>query len=271
MKRVTIILLAVFFAFQINAQEVPAPPFYIPKHRKTQRNDDPTLVRRHWPVWRYVQGADQDQKDAEDAYVATLTGFKVLKSYKAFWWARNCHDFAWGPFMSCLGCDPTTATETAADPDHAGQQKEAWWMNDPRPNWKDLSMEVKVVSVTGPKQQGQDEYLFTQAELDGLENLYYDSFLFERIGLPVCNLDDLDAIPGHTAVLVDYVAAPQAGLAYGIYHSKWGFGGLYKHRWGVGYISPAYDNETTSLRLFAPKLGWGSAPPYDIWHTAWGE
>src|SRR6266498_30685 len=48
-------------------------------------------------------------------------------SVTKFKYIRNCHDYAWSPFMSCM-CLPK--------PD--GPQKECWWMNYPSVNWLEV-------------------------------------------------------------------------------------------------------------------------------------
>jgi len=226
-------------------------------YRTTRRNSN-VLVTRQRPPWWGNQAAMKALKDFEDQRAGTLKDMVVVKSVLDFQWDRNCHDFAWAPYMSCK-CGT------------AGGQPEAWWMNDPSANWVDQSMEQKVVSVVGAGQGGEIEYQFNRWELDALPDLYYDDLFFELIDLPVCPLDNLSQVPVHSAVLIEWHDSTNDGLAYGVYLSKWGHNGLYRHRWGIGYCSQLYEKAASSLRIFAPKLGWSGCPPYPVYHTPWGS
>ncbi len=170
-------------------------------------------------------------------------------------YARNCHDYAFGPYMSCCP---------------GGQfisQKEAWDLQDPRWNWADGSMVNVVASVFAPQAVGED-YTFYTADLSPLPSLYYDVTV-QMVPLPTCPMDTLDQNPVHSAILINWFTLPGTMSDYsaGIFISKWGDWGIYQHRWGPAFLPDIYCN-TSTLRIFAPRPGW--QPPYFVFHTPWG-
>lgn len=156
----------------------------------------------------------------------------------------------------------------AKGPAPLGDQKEAWWMNDPRMNWNDQSLVSTVTSVS----KGMDEaldYVFVRSQLDSLAQKYQDPF-GDTIWLPACDLDDLRQNPTHTALLVSWFKPDDIldpTYCVGVYQSKWGFLGIFRHRWASCYCPYA---DTTSLQIFAPGNGWGNAPPYLIYPDPFG-
>jgi hypothetical protein len=198
-----------------------------------------------------------DLLDSEEAAQAAYPEAVLLFSEAEFEFIRNCHDYAWGPYMTCM-CSP-------APP---GDQKECWWMNDPSANWSDDSMWDAAVSVYRAE-DGTMEYLFNTSDLDWLPWAYYDETGY-MIPLPTCDLSTLNDQPAHSALLVDWVN-PMESISYygGIFESKWGFLGLFQHRWGLGYCPDSYCQANT-LRVFAPDQGWGYAPPYLIYADPFG-
>lgn len=179
----------------------------------------------------------------------TYTAILLVSTYD-YQFKRNCHDFAWAPFMMCM-CNT------------APPQKEAWWMPNPALNWLDGSMVNVATSAPLPAAGG--EYSFTTATIQGLWSWYTNPF-GDYILLPVSNLNAVNdtEVPEHSAVLFDIIPAATAGSSYGIYVSKWGNNGLYKHRWGTGFAPPEYMTKST-LRIFAPN--WNG--PYWITHPHW--
>lgn len=202
---------------------------------------------------------EQEEKDHKIIYPEAI----LLVSGKDYQFARNCHDYAFAPFMSCL-CST------------AGPQKEAWWM-EPKTypvqsvsvnrNWLDTSMEEVVTSYRGVIDPG-DEYLFTTADLQDLPSRYQDNLEFKYLPLPACPVEDPASFmpPAHSAILVSWFDVG-GGYSAGLYKSKWGIDGIYLHRWGEGYCPPIYY-QSSQLRVFAPKAPWSS--PFGIFHTPWG-
>jgi hypothetical protein len=152
-------------------------------------------------------------------------------------------------------------------------QPEAWWMRDPRPNWLGANSGlIEVVSSVNKGSGNVKDYIFDVAQLDPLPNNYYDDW-YMPILLPVCPLDNLNSIPSHAAVLEDWFTPPglAADKAVGIFVSKWGHSGLYRHRWGSGKCPPGYC-DTARLIIFAPAGYLVSPPwlpPYLVYHTPW--
>lgn len=198
--------------------------------------------------YKGVHILDAEAQSLIDFPEATL----LLSSYQ-YIYERNCHDYAWGPWMSL-------PSETSLGP---GVQVQAWWMNNPSENWLDGSMTNVVTSYMkgwGPADgvvSGITDYLFDTSDLDWLPEMYYTWPFAEFVGLPTCPLDDFAQNPSHTAVLTDWFSPEETqGTMYaGIYQSKWGEQGIFQHRWGWGYCPPDYCN-TASLRIFAPNYAW---------------
>src|SRR5438132_6747005 len=87
------------------------------------------------PVWRdqnppsktfwqdeHLPGTAPDMarlRDSDRTAQETFGAF-LLHSSSEFEFIRNCHDYAFGPYMSCM-CSPPPE----------GDQKECWWMDDP--------------------------------------------------------------------------------------------------------------------------------------------
>ncbi len=114
-----------------------------------------------------------------------------------------------------------------------------------------------------------DPFMFNTEDLNWIPFLYYD-ILVQMIPLPTCPLDSPTEIPVHSAILVDWFTPLGVPTEYsvGIFISKWGDLGIFRHRWGEGYTPPEY-NLKTQLRIFAPKQPqWPS--PYYVFHTPWG-
>lgn len=185
-----------------------------------------------------------DQK-AQKTYTCTL-----LISSADYQFMRNCHDFAWAPFMMCM-CTTTPP------------QQEAWWMNNPAQNWIDGSMGNVATSAALPA--GGGEYTFTTATIQNLWSFYTNPF-GDYILLPVSDLNAVNntEVPAHSAVLFGITPASTPGSSHGIYVSKWGNTGLYKHRWGTGLVPPGYLTKST-LQIFAPN--WSG--PFWITHPHW--
>ncbi len=195
---------------------------------------------------------------------------RLLVSAVDYMYLRNCHDYAWAPFMSCMCIGP---------------QPEAWWMNDPRANWLDGSMVQRATGVKMVREYWDVwrrdevrgyEYAFRPDEIDPLQFLYYNP-LGELIPLPVTNVGDVGAITSGHSTLLDGVTTSVLAIDENNqlvtfylcrFRSKWGALGIWRHRWGTPFCPPLYCASGT-VRLFAPGAGWGSAPPYFVYPTAW--
>ncbi len=126
---------------------------------------------------------------------AILFHATVVHSIAEFQFMRNCHDYAWSPYMSSMWDQGTE-----------GDQKECWFMWDnrseqPEPftrNWSDGSVTNKVTSRAFDPVL-DNEYVFSNSDVQQL-NDYIDEEWFP-IPFPVCPLDSLDAVPAHSAVV----------------------------------------------------------------------
>jgi hypothetical protein len=199
---------------------------------------------------------------------------RLLVSAADFIYRRNCHDYAWGPYMSCM-CSYWPAPQT-----------EAWWMNDPRANWLDSSLvgraaAVKIAMDTAQNWRRDDargyEYAFSGTVIDSLRAYYIDP-LAQPIPLPTSDvINTTGDYPSHSALMIgvadtrlvlDTNGVPQTGYLC-MFQSKWGQQGLWQHRWGTPFCPPLYCQKP-SIQVFAPGTGWGDAPPYLIYPSPWG-
>lgn len=193
-------------------------------------------------------------KMAENVH-ARIYHARVVVSVTQFEFVRNCHDYAWSPYMTTLWQRTT------------GNQKECWWMDDPRANWQDGSVQ-NLVTSRNIIQNFDKDYLFQTSDLDNIKYTYYNEFgpcgrAYEiDFPFPVCPLDNLNEIPAHTALLVAYTPTDtDPSYSYGTYRSKWGLLGIFEHRWGWGKVPYNYMR-TDVLRIFVPYQGnWGYDPP----------
>ncbi len=240
--------------------------------------------------WNIVEG--QDIKYYQD--------IGLCYSSCQFKYMRNCHDFAWAPYM----------LDTLNSPQYYYDQDEAWWMDEgtncadymtnPNLNWDDQSMKSLITSMAKDDSinAGYADYLFKLSDLEGLRGTYVNDeetgfqvgqFLFPTdlvnwiqpiIPLPTCDLDTIGpcTFPQHSALLVGWIPVPYYDssnnqYAAGVYVSKWGNSGLYFHRWGPFLINKSYC-DTQHLQIFVPDLGWGifngeGSGGYNIVVTAW--
>lgn len=154
--------------------------------------------------------------DAEQTF-PVLYSLTIIHSITEYIYTRNCFDYAWAPYMSCM-CNIS------------GPQNEAWWMDVPNANWNDGSI---VSAVTSVGRVSGGEYYFRTADLENLRVAYQDVF-GNQLELPVCDLNNLSATPQHSTYLVNWFTPVPLSPDYsvGIYNSKWGRWGLYQHRWG---------------------------------------
>jgi len=240
------------------------------------------------PVQRYAFTKDWMKRAALDevVFAKTYPEATLLVSYQDFNLfgpsphTRNCHDYAWAPFM-------TDDFENTV----AGSQREAWWMCDPSPNWLGPGTPPLKVVATSSAYIGWDddvhtqiditnsgsimEYLFDTTQLDNLEDTYYDELAY-FIGLPTCPIDDIHSgiVPLHSAVLVAWFTPPTVDPKYvaGIFESKWGLGGIWQHRYGCGYLPDVQYVSAFHLQVFAPSgVDWPyQSPPYIISYSPWG-
>jgi hypothetical protein len=257
MNRFTIVLSCIAFSFAGQLAFAQMLGVRITKHNTSvlvSRSPSAGILNAQgtplmsWLAW---------ERQVELNFAATFPEAELLVPAVQFIFKRNCHDYAWGPFMSCM-C--TTG----------GEQREAWWMNEPGANWSDGSMVDGVLSVQGGLGEPTADYLFNSTDLLSLNS--YTDVLNNRIGLPVCPLASLNDVPVHSAVLVGWFEPDPVGLpdlSAGIYVSKWGEFGLYRHRWGIGYVPDGFL-DATLLRVFVPNPPWPFCPPYDIVHSPWG-
>ena len=96
---------------------------------------------------------------------------------------RNCHDYAWQPYMTDDFYSEGYVTQT-----------EAWWTEDPTRNFTDGSMRFWCVS------QGvyDGEYYFLKSDLDALKQQYQDVF-GNLLQVPVCyNPGFFGFVPDHS-------------------------------------------------------------------------
>lgn len=265
MKKVSLIvsLSIVYSSAALLAQTYP-----LPGNRTTHKGNNVAVFRDHNPPslagWQQAGGIgtppDLAQMKVEEFNCVWVYHAQIYVSLASYQFIRNCHDYAWSPFMSCM-CFPP--------PD--GDQKECWWMLDPRMNWRESPPSL-INLITSSLLLGPDtDYLFSDGDLPNLAG--YQNDLGEHIPFPVCPLWTLDQNPPHSALLifdelVENLSVP--GYSYGQYRSKWGFAGIFHHRWGPGYTPPIYN--VGPLRIFVPgPSGWGNPPPYLIyWPDPWG-
>jgi len=172
-------------------------------------------------------------------------------SVTEFRFLRNCHDYAWSPYMSCM-CNPGPL----------GGQKECWEMANPSQNWIDGSV-TNLVSSVGDVNH---EYVFNTSDLAQLD-IYTDEFFDWLIPFPVCPVNTANDFLDHSAIALRFVpTASNWTYSYGIYWSKLGNLGIFEHRWGpqnypAGGWNPAYP-----LRIFVPNgKGWGGQPPWLVY------
>jgi hypothetical protein len=229
--------------------------------------------------------------DWEQTQLTKYPETELLVSGTAYMFSRNCLDFAWGPYM---GPVQNVWLPQGAGPQPLVPQGQAWWMGDlglqaqgyetlPRANWKEQSpsMVDAVQSQQGPGAAPEVlDFLFNTADLNPLQYEYEDmlgsmSGILEynprnMIGLPVCNLATLDDIPVHSAVLIDWLTpggmAPN--ISAGVFISKWGNGGIFKHRWGNCLCPDDYCDNTKKLHVFVPSSAWGGLM-YWVYYSPW--
>jgi hypothetical protein len=153
---------------------------------------------------------------------------------------------------------------------------------DPCPNWRDGSFEDAAQSQSETSEPSViEDFLFATSDLNSLQARYQDWFgsmsvIYENnpkgmIGLPVCDLADLDTtVPEHSAVLVDWFTPVgiQSSFSAGIYVSKWADGGVWLHRWGNGLCPSAYFDSNEQLHVFAPSTAWGGME-YWVFYSIW--
>ena len=199
----------------------------------------------------YISGADYEYvSEQEKEYGKIYPESRLVLSGLAFPIERNCHDFAWGPWMSPANFP-------------AYSYREAWWMNDPRTNWFDNSFVLastafKVYktslahSYTGFTSDGSVgtcfEYLFDPTVINALPQYYCDSNV-DPCFLPVSDIDAGLNVPKHPALLGYVGSGPNkhynaGGVVYNTpansqsfqsgcrceFVSKWGIYGIYRHR-----------------------------------------
>lgn len=272
--------LIVFTFSLLNVRKLPAQVLIDIGHRQTEKGSQVEVLRITSQYYIPAGGIptvdagrilDMEGKIGKQYPEATL-----LMSCTKYKYGRNCHDYAWGPYMSCM-CSA------------AGDQKEAWVMQNldmsirnygVHLNWQDTSMKNIVTSV-GIAPGG--DYLFRTGQVAPLVAPFFGSPYYDTFGnpihLPACPINDPDNVgreePTHSAVLVGTAFAvpllPE--FSVGIWQSKWGAYGLYRHRWGLGFMDPgnAPNPSTTKLRIYAPKPPWTfGSPPYFVIHSPWG-
>ena len=241
------------------------------------------------------------QLDREKTQQALYPEATLLVSGTQYKFRRNCHDFAWGPWMHWEGY-PNSVAWDCGYPNHfsgpnkdtfgygvLGPQKEAWTMSDagngveytPRQNWLDGSFDDAVQSQYRPGEEFAPDFLFATSDLNSLQYEYPDmlgsmsgilqSNPRNMIGLPVCDLADVNTtIPEHSAVLVDWFtpAGIPSSFCAGIYVSKWGDGGVWLHRWGYGLCPDDLFDFSEQLHVFAPSTAWGGME-YWVCYSFW--
>jgi hypothetical protein len=268
-----------------------------------QRNNPyyvPPALFDNFPLsrWARFYPIGAGEVGAEDWNLKHCQDSGLCYSSCQFKYMRNCHDFAWAPYM----LDSLDSTYY--------DQCEAWWMGEgtncsdyssmPNLNWDNHSMTIAITSLAKNVSinAGYADYLFKLSDLENLFGTYVNptetgfsagqllystdltNYIQPIIPLPTCDLDVVDSctFPQHSALLVGWIPVPytdSSGNQYaaGVYVSKWGMGGLYFHRWGLFLIDPAYC-DTQHLQVFVPDLGWGlfdgeGSGGYDIAVSPW--
>lgn len=230
-------------------------------------------------------------QDVDTLQAFSFSGFCTIMGGTAYMYKRNCHDFAWGPWM--LDGPPIIGATYA--------QHEAWWMGEPNDatswpykNWQAADGSFKVGAIGTKDTNG--EYTFSLASLQGFIGNYINSTATPFapappfyslpsppnaltaafrpiIPLPVCPLTNSVPMastewPVHSALLIGWIPTADNSNAHGVFVSKWGNMGVYVHRWGVTYCDSTYCN-ASNIYVFVPWKGWGSPPPYNIVVTPW--
>jgi len=292
-----------------SAQDEPPDPL-IGRRLTFNGTATPVNVERfHNPT--YFSGSGEPSKTAKrqlDFEIVEQRRYPeatLLVSATEYKFCRNCHDFAWGPWMTWEGypynmawCGPITNIffgfpRALYSYSELGPQKEAWLMGSeklesihietsPRSNWQDGSMVDAVQSVAGPMGESAEvtDWLFNTEDLDALQYEYEDVFGSmsgilqynprNMIGLPVCDPVSPNGLPVHAAVLVDWMTAPgmTPDKSVGIFISKWGNGGVWLHRWGYGLCPGEYCVSTEQLHVFVPSSAWGGLE-YWVFYSPW--
>jgi hypothetical protein len=240
------------------------------------------------------------EADRELTHIGLYPDATLLVSGIQYQFRRNCHDFAWSPWMFWENYPDRVAwvgapdyllgpTFTTLAYNQLGPQKEAWEMGHsdvegkeftPRPNWQDGSFVDAAQSQYRPGEWYNLDFLFATSALDTLQYEYPDmlgsmngilqSNPRTMIGLPVCDLADPNTIPQHSAVLVDWFtpAGFPSSVSAGVYVSKWGEGGVWLHRWGYGLCPDDLYKSTEQLHVFAPSSAWGGLE-YWVLYSFW--
>ena len=256
---VSLCILILAECIRVHAQTYPYDDF-----RETRKTTHVTVFRDHNPrsleswIRSGQQGPPMDMQllKMSENIQARICHARVVVSVTEFEFIRNCHDYAWSPYMTTLWQRTT------------GNQKECWWMEDPRANWQDGSVQNLLTSRNIIDYPYDKEYAFETEDLDNMIFSYFNPwFWFDRFPFPVCPLDNLDHQPSHSALLVGYTRTDvDPAYSYGIYWSKWGMLGIFEHRWGWMRVPLGYMNADV-LRIFVPYQGnWGwDPPPYEAY------
>jgi hypothetical protein len=252
MKRITLALCILTLA---DYAPVHAQSYYRYTH-----NEHPVEVKRI-PITGDKHRLIDDEKDLVKKY--GKFGLTLKRSIEEFHFDRNCHDYAWAPYMSCM-CNPTPP----------GDQTGCWVMGDPSQNWRDASVRGDLVRSVKTQTIYYKEYVFNTSDLQGLHDNYYDEFGAPQdphefgIPFPACVVF-ADNTTGHSGVAMRFVPIPlDETHSYVIYSTKYGNLGIFEHRWGPPYLGIPY-NEDLPLSIFVPNgndWGWfGDAPPYAVY------
>jgi hypothetical protein len=139
-------------------------------------------------------------------------------------------------------------------------------VSDVRRNWNDGPPSSMANAVTSfPKGTG-NEFLFSTADIANVVSAYQND-LGGPFPLVVCPLNTLSQLPVHSALLVSVTPmGSDTTRCYGLYESKWGYLGIFRHRWGTTYSPPSYNVLADTLRMFAPNPNaWGNPGAYSIY------
>ncbi|MGO9200719.1 MAG: hypothetical protein ACLQM8_09285 [Limisphaerales bacterium] len=166
---------------------------------------------------------------------------------------RNCHDYAWQPYMTDDFYSEGYVTQT-----------EAWWTEDPTRNFTDGSMRFWCVS------QGvyDGEYYFLKSDLDALKQQYQDVF-GNLLQVPVCyDPGFFGFVPDHSGYVATYSTVAGLNPQYVVLGviSKWGGGPLMVHRWSE-WGGPYPVDQSAPLAIYVPNYNseWWVNTAHSLW------
>lgn len=167
---------------------------------------------------------------------------------------RNCHDYAWAPYMTDDFYSEGYVTQT-----------EAWWTDDPTRNVADRSMKVWCMS------QGvyDGEYYFLKSDLDALAAQYQDA-TGHLLQVPVSyDQGFIGLVPDHGGYVLSYSTITGLDPQYVVLlvASKWGREALMVHRWAEWGCPYPVDQLAAPLTIYVPNYN------YEWWlntsHSPW--